>query len=186
MKNAAIVSVAVGLSMVPAALCAQTARQPLVTIYTAPETNLEEIDLTILNQVGPGAQINFAAYALSDYAILETLAAAAKRGAKLRIYLDPREVDRLHLSDDHPMVKLWKTPGVEIRIKDPAEGLMHLKAYSINGSLLRTGSANDSLAGLQRQDNDLLVLTDKATVEAFDRKFEAMWARPGNTKFSYP
>ena len=38
--------------------------------------------------------------------------------------------------------------------------LMHLKAYEIDGALLRTGSANFSASGENAQDNDLIVIRD--------------------------
>jgi phosphatidylserine/phosphatidylglycerophosphate/cardiolipin synthase-like enzyme len=51
--------------------------------------------------------------------------------------------------------------------------------------ILRTGSANDSVSGLERQDNDILVITDKVAVESFNRKFENMWSRTSNTSFEF-
>jgi phosphatidylserine/phosphatidylglycerophosphate/cardiolipin synthase-like enzyme len=161
-------------------------RQPLVTIYTSPEINLGEIDREIIDQVGAGGSINFAAYILSDYSIMSALRLAALRGARIRIYLDPEELTGLQLSVDHPLVKLSLTQGVEIRVKAAGEGLMHMKAYSVSGGLLRTGSANESVSGLERQDNDLVIISDRASVTAFDRKFQLMWDRPSNVNFSYP
>ena len=37
---------------------------------------------------------------------------------------------------------------------------MHLKAYAIDGEVLRTGSANFSTSGENAQDNDLIVIRD--------------------------
>jgi hypothetical protein len=136
----------------------------LVQMYNSPEMNLEEIDRSILDQVGAGGRINFAFYVLSDYTIMDSLRGAAERGAVVRIYLDPRELEKLTLSNDHPLVKLSRTRNLEIKVKGLKDGLMHLKSYSVNGVLLRTGSANESHSGLERQDNDLLVISDKPTV----------------------
>lgn len=161
-------------------------RQGPVNFYSAPEMNLGEVDRQILDQVGQGGAINMAAFILSDYSVMDALRGAAERGAVIRIYLDPRELERLNLNPDHPFVKLAHTRGVDIKIKSPDEGLMHLKAYSVSGTLLRTGSANESVSGLERQDNDLLLISDREAVAAFDRKFELMWKRAGNRKFSFP
>jgi phosphatidylserine/phosphatidylglycerophosphate/cardiolipin synthase-like enzyme len=161
-------------------------RATAVQMYTAPEMNLAEVDQSILDQVGVGGRINFAAYVLSDYSIIDSLRGAAEKGARVRLYLDPEELHKIKLSPDHPFVRLAHTRNVEIKVKSPDEGLMHLKAYSVNGVMLRTGSANESRTGLERQDNDLLIITDKEAVGVFDRKFEMMWARPSNTTFSYP
>jgi phosphatidylserine/phosphatidylglycerophosphate/cardiolipin synthase-like enzyme len=161
-------------------------RQASVAIYTSPEMNLGEVDREIIDQVGSRGSINFAAFILSDYSIMNALRSAALRGAHIRLYLDPEELTRLRLSSDHPFVKLIHTRGVETRVKASAEGLMHMKAYSISGALLRTGSANDSMSGLERQDNDIVIISDRAAVAVFDRKFQLMWDRPTNQTFSYP
>lgn len=161
-------------------------RQSSVTVYTSPEINLGEIDREIIDQVGAGGSINFAAYILSDYSIMNALRSAALRGAHVRLYLDPEELARLRLSPDHPFVKLTQTHGVETRVKASSDGLMHMKAYSVSGALLRTGSANESISGLERQDNDVVIISDRAAIAAFDRKFQLMWDRPTNQTFSYP
>jgi phosphatidylserine/phosphatidylglycerophosphate/cardiolipin synthase-like enzyme len=59
---------------------------------------------------------------------------------------------------------------------------MHLKAYVIDGSLLRDGSANWSPSGLKRQDNNVHFTSDPAQVEAFRRIFEQMWNRTDNER----
>ena len=52
---------------------------------------------------------------------------------------------------------------------------MHLKAYAIDGVLLRTGSANFSASGENAQDNDLIVIRDAGAAAKFDVHFERMW-----------
>ena len=52
--------------------------------------------------------------------------------------------------------------------------LMHLKAYSIDGETLRTGSANFSASGVRQQDNDLVVIRDAEAAARFDAHFERM------------
>ncbi|MDE2579119.1 MAG: phosphatidylserine synthase [Hyphomicrobiales bacterium] len=183
MKNPIIIA---GLLLILPTHNATAEKTVTVQIYNSPEMNLGEVDRSILDQVGQGGRINFAAYVLSDYSIMDSLRNAAEKGARVRIYLDPRELERLNLTTDHPFVKLARTRNVDVKIKSMDEGLMHMKAYSVNGVLLRTGSANESRTGLERQDNDLLVITEKDVVATFDRKFEAMWARPSNTKFVGP
>ena len=52
---------------------------------------------------------------------------------------------------------------------------MHLKAYAVDGELLRTGSANFSASGERQQDNNLVVIHDAGAVAKFDAHFERMW-----------
>ena len=52
---------------------------------------------------------------------------------------------------------------------------MHLKAYSVDGEVLRTGSANFSTSGERAQDNDLIVIRNARAAAKFDAHFERMW-----------
>lgn len=104
-----------------------------------------------------------AAYVLTDWAIINALNDAEARGVKVRVILDPRQ----H-SD------LGRLVGEEVRQKRSGT-LMHIKAYEIDGQLLRTGSENFSHSA-PTQDNDLLVIHDPAAVAKFEAHFERMWS----------
>ncbi len=69
--------------------------------------------------------------------------------------------------------------NIHLKVKHSKE-LMHLKAYLIDGSVLRTGSANWSPSGLKRQDNNAHFCTDPAQIKAFQGAFEEMWNRDDN------
>ncbi len=185
MKNVFFMMVLMIALGIPPALAANSEATRSVTIYHSPEMNLEEVDRQLLDQVGNGSTMNFAAFILSDYRIMDSLRGAADRGARIRIYLDPKEISMQRFTEKHPFVKLWRTRGVDIKIKAVDDGPRHLKAYSFSNVILRTGSANDSVSGLERQDNDILVITDKVAVESFNRKFENMWSRTSNTSFEF-
>jgi len=51
---------------------------------------------------------------------------------------------------------------------------MHLKAYEIDGALLRTGSANSRASG-STQDNDPVVVRDASAGIKFEGHFEGLW-----------
>ena len=53
---------------------------------------------------------------------------------------------------------------------------MHLKAYAIDGALLRTGSANLSPSGLKQQDNDLVILRDPVLAAKFEARFAEVYS----------
>jgi len=69
--------------------------------------------------------------------------------------------------------------GVEIRVK-ASRDLMNFKSYLVDGTLLRTGSANWSPTGMKRQDNDVHYESDPTTAEAFEDHFATMWDRSTN------
>jgi phosphatidylserine/phosphatidylglycerophosphate/cardiolipin synthase-like enzyme len=75
------------------------------------------------------------------------------------------------LGDD--FVKLGDLAG-NVRIKRGGP-FMHLKAYEIDGTLLRTGSAKFSTSGENAQDNDLIVIRGSGADARFETHFQRMW-----------
>lgn len=140
----------------------------------APADNLEEIDVALLG--GATRRVDMAAYVLTNVAIVEALDAAAARGVTIRLYRDgadiamPRPLARVY-------DRLVARPNVEVRYKADAAPFMHLKAYAIDGALLREGAGNFSHSGLTRQDNSLIALRCEAAVKRFQTAFETMWRR---------
>jgi phosphatidylserine/phosphatidylglycerophosphate/cardiolipin synthase-like enzyme len=150
-----------------------------VEAYYSPTTDLEQVDVTTLTSA-LGRPVNFAAYVLTDYKIINTLARLGRSGSRVRVYLDPSEVRRLPLNAEHPLVRLARTPNVEVRVKSPVGKLMHLKRYSIGGMIIRTGSANLSIDGLKHQDNDVVLIHSREIAARFDAEFESIWNRHDN------
>jgi phosphatidylserine/phosphatidylglycerophosphate/cardiolipin synthase-like enzyme len=129
--------------------------------HYAPEERLDRIDAELINNAE--ASVDIAAFVLSDWEVIDALDNAAPRGVKVRVILDPRQ----H-SDIGRMV------GLDIRQKRPAT-LQHLKAYAIDGQILREGSENFSHSA-PSQDNSLIVFRDPAVVAKFEAHFASMWA----------
>ena len=133
-------------------------------IHYAPVENLEHFDLSLIRSATKSVDI--AAYSLTDWAIIAALKEARARGVTIRIALDPsvrQAYDKL--ADIAEVVRVKK--------RGP---LMHLKAYALDGVLLRTGSANLSPSGLKQQDNDLIILRDHAAVAKFEARFDQVYA----------
>ena len=132
-------------------------------VHFSPEERLDAIDAAL---IGTAKQsIDLASYALTDSIVINSLNAAERRGVAIRVVLDPRE--------RHDFVALGDLSD-NVRIKRGGP-FMHLKAYSIDGAVLRTGSANFSTSGENAQDNDLVVIRDAGAATKFDAHFERMW-----------
>jgi phosphatidylserine/phosphatidylglycerophosphate/cardiolipin synthase-like enzyme len=147
-------------------------RVPGPSVHYAPAENLEHIDVELIDSAKH--EIDFAAYVLTDWPVMQALKRAAERGATVRIYLDASQ-----LAEREPakvFQDLAQTRGVEIRVKRENSALMHLKSYEIDGRLLRTGAANFSASGLKRQDNDLIEIQDAQAAAKFKHAFEARFA----------
>ena len=132
-------------------------------VHYSPEERLDAIDVQLISTAKQS--VDFASYALTDRAVIDALNAADHRGVVIRIVLDPRE--------RHDFVALGDLAD-NVRLKRGGP-FMHLKAYAIDGVLLRTGSANFSTSGENAQDNDLIVIRDAGAAARFDGHFERMW-----------
>ncbi len=152
-----------------------------VRLYYAPQTNLAEIDRALL--ASARTRVDMAAYVLTDQTIMTALTDAARRGVKVRIYFDPDQPALKNPDPSSPFRTLMRLPNVETRVKFGGNDLMHLKAYQIDGRVLRTGAANFSFSGARRQDNDLIVIESPDAVAQFLRQFEFMWTRSGSGPF---
>jgi phosphatidylserine/phosphatidylglycerophosphate/cardiolipin synthase-like enzyme len=148
-----------------------------VDIRYAPVMDLERIDLSLLGSAT--RSIDLAAYLLTDAPLIEALADAASRGARVRVYLDG-EQESSGPGFAGRARGMRGAQRIEVRVKPPGAEIMHLKSYVIDGRVLRTGSANFTFSGLKREDDDLVVIRDHAAIAAFEENFEAMWRRGGN------
>lgn len=134
-------------------------------IHYAPAENLEHVDVAMLN--GARTSIDLAAFVLTDWPVIDALRAAASRGVRVRVLLDPTQRSAHERFGDLREVVRVKAGGP----------LMHLKAYAVDGRILRTGSANFSASGLKHQDNDLMLIRLPGPVQAFQSTFSALYAR---------
>lgn len=150
--------------------------------HFSPLEDIERIDVARLDQAK--SSVDIAMYAFTDRYIADELKRLAQRGVKIRIYRDQEqyEEEQRHASkkeDDSTTSMLSGMANVQIRVKGHRE-LMHLKAYLVDGTMLRDGSANWSPSGEKRQDNNAHFTGDPTQVTAFEKNFEAMWSRPEN------
>ena len=131
-------------------------------IHYAPVENLEHIDIALIRSATKS--VDMAMYTLTDWAIIAALKDARARGISIRIALDPSVRQAYEKLADM----------ADVRVKKPGP-LMHLKAYAIDGTLLRTGSANLSPSGLKQQDNDL-IMRNSAAAAKLETRFDEIYS----------
>lgn len=159
-----------------------TAAQTDAHLYS-PGTNLEQSELAQLESTT--RSVDVAMYSFTDRELAKELAALARKGVKVRVYRDHEQFQQKAQWGGVSSTSILLAAGAEVRVKG-ARDLMHLKSYAIDGRLLRTGSANWSPTGLKRQDNDVRYESSPEAVERFERKFEEMWSRAGNSAVAEP
>lgn len=140
----------------------------------APRVDLEAIDVELIGRAT--RTIDMAAYVLTSVPIVEALSVAAQRGVKIRLYRDGRDA-RMPRRLAEAYDRLAAQPNVEIRYKGDPQPFMHLKAYAVDGELVREGAGNFTHSGLRKQDNSLVALRCAAAVARFQEAFDAMWVR---------
>ncbi len=169
------------------------ATKPSMGEHYSPAENLEVIDIAMIRQARH--RIDIAMYAFTDRHLAKALIDAAGRGVRIRIYRDRIQI---HDRGDQSK-KLLEYPGITLRIKrNGRSNIMHLKAYEIDGRLLRTGSANWSPPGegaacrrsscghRLQQDNNLFLTEDPRMVQGFEKEFNHLWNRPENMRHLPP
>jgi mitochondrial cardiolipin hydrolase len=110
-------------------------------------------------------------FVLTDPDVIAGLAAARRRGAQVRVLLDPnQDVNR-------PGLDLLRAAGVEARwYPVPAGAKLHAKAGLFDGRRLLVGSANWSLSGLSVNHELDLQSDDVQAAATFARRFEQDWS----------
>ncbi len=159
-------------------------REPMIVgarVFYGPAPGFDSVDIDLIGRALK--RIDMTAYVLSDRDIIGALTAAARRGVKVRVYLDPEQNSAREARPDGKLGDLLRQPGVEARVKSTAGDLMHLKGYQIDGRFLRSGSANFSFSGEQRQDNDIVVIESAEAAGAYAARFDEIWARKTNGRF---
>lgn len=154
--------------------------------HFSPGEDLEAIDLDRLE--GAHKTLDIAMYAFTDRVLADEVIKLARRGVRVRIYRDGEQYEEeqknaAKYGDEAVNEMLHGENGIEVRVKPRSRrDLMHLKAYEVDGRLLRDGSANWSQAGEKVQDNNARFTNDPEEIRNFERDFEAMWERGDNLR----
>jgi len=173
------------MGLVPGAARSPIDREPLVLgarLLYGPRPGFDSVDADLISRAA--RSLDMAAYVLSDHAVIDALGLAARRGVKVRIYLDPEQNPPREAHRGGRLAELLATAGVEARVKSAAGDLMHMKSYQVDGRWVRSGSANFSFSGESRQDNDLVVLDSVEAASVYAAKFEEMWRRRDNARYA--
>jgi phosphatidylserine/phosphatidylglycerophosphate/cardiolipin synthase-like enzyme len=113
-------------------------------------------------------------FVLTDSDVMLALAAAERRGLKVRLLLDPGQEPNL------APYRLLRASGVEVRWYPVQPGSkLHAKAGLFDGRRLLVGSANWSLSGLSVNHELDLMVEDPLAAAAFSDRFERDWAASG-------
>ncbi len=132
----------------------------------------EEIRARLMQSLaGASRSVEAEVFVLTDPDIAAALAAARRRGVRVRVLLDPgQDVNR-------PDFDLLRAAGVEVRwYPVPPGAKLHAKAALFDGRRLLLGSANWSLSGLSVNHELDLLFDDPRAAGTFASRFETDWS----------
>ncbi|MCL5285053.1 MAG: phospholipase D-like domain-containing protein [Nitrospirae bacterium] len=164
--------------------------------HYSPEENLEAIDVGMIDHAR--RKIDIAMYAFTDRRIADALIRAADRGVRIRLYRDRTQV-RDRGDKTRRLLSSSSHANITVLVKHNSfRNIMHLKAYLIDGTYLRTGSANWSPPGegalcrrgrrthWNQQDNNLFITRDPHEVRHFEKTFDRIFSRSGSRHGNRP
>lgn len=138
-----------------------------VSVYFAPDDGAARAVLRTLEAAR--SSIEVLAFSLTADPIAEELLAAHARGVQVRVVVEAARAERLGSE-----VGRLRAAGVDVRL-DNNRGNMHHKVMVIDGQTVITGSYNFSRSAEERNDENLVIVRDRSTAEAFSAEFERIY-----------
>ena len=121
------------------------------------------------------SSLDLAIFDLTQPDITAALAAAHRRGVKIRIVADERQAH-----EPHSEIPYLTSQGLAVRLSRGYRGnrsLMHNKFAVFDGRLAETGSFNWTTSAESYNFENAVFLADPASVARFQEAFERIWAR---------
>jgi len=138
-----------------------------IKVYFSPNGGCQQ---AVISEIRKAEQtIDIAMYYLSSRDIAQALVQASENDVRVRIVLDQgQEIESA--SKSGYLIK----HGFEIRYH-LGFGLMHNKFAIIDGKSLITGSFNWTLTAEERNEENLLIITEEGTIEKYKGRFNYLW-----------
>jgi len=139
-----------------------------IRVYFSPNGGCQE---AVVSEIRKATQtIDIAMYYLSSSGIARALAKKyQENNVRVRIVLDQgQEIESA--SKSGYLIK----EGLQVRYH-MGFGLMHNKFAIIDGKSLITGSFNWTLTAEEKNEENLLIITDEGTIEKYKERFDYLW-----------
>ena len=139
-----------------------------IKVYFSPNGGCQQ---AVISEIRKAARtIDIAMYYLSSRDIAQALIRASENNVRVRVVLDQgQEIESA--SKSGYLIR----HGLEVRYH-LGFGLMHNKFAIIDGKSLITGSFNWTLTAEERNEENLLIITDEGTIEKYKERFNYLWS----------
>ena|SRR5436190_2072548 len=130
-------------------------------------------DLIIAQVCQSQHSVEAALYRLNFPRLEEALAAAAKRGIKVRLVLDRGKYRDTRTTRE--LLAAHRLPSRLLAGRQGDKAKMHHKFAILDGRAVLTGSYNWTTESEELNFDNLVVLRDRDTIKRFSREFELLW-----------
>jgi phosphatidylserine/phosphatidylglycerophosphate/cardiolipin synthase-like enzyme len=159
------------------------------------EAAIREAAIAALDQAGPGSRVDLAMFYLSHRGVIRALARASRRGARVRLLLDPNEHAfgrRKNGVPNRPVAAELRQHDIEVRWCHTTAEQCHSKQLLVrhrDGSArLISGSANYTRRNLDNFNPETVLEVvgpaDAAMIRAASEWFEMRWTNANGRSFS--
>lgn len=138
-----------------------------IDVYFSPNGGCQQAVVSKIKKAGDS--IDIAMYYLSSRDIAQALVKAKERGVHVRVVLDQSQ----EIEASSKSAYLIKH-GFQIRYH-LGFGLMHNKFAIIDGKTLITGSFNWTRTAEEKNEENLLIISDEGTINKYKGRFNYLW-----------
>lgn len=138
--------------------------------YFSPE---DKIDTRLVKLVGSARKsVHILAYSFTLDRLADALIKAEKAGVDVSGVFDEES------TEDNQGADFWKLEkaGLNVRL-DGEDGLMHIKAIIIDGKTVAFGSYNFTASAENKNDENMLIVTDPNLADKFEDAFNRIFSR---------
>lgn len=136
--------------------------------FTAPDTQTEGLDVKLIDLIDAAeATVDVAAFDFELEEVAAALVRAADRGVRVRLVTDSDYAAE-------PGTVALQNGGIPV-VFDEREAFMHNKFVVLDGARVWTGSMNLTWAGVNRHNNNVVLVTSSRLAENYTAEFEEMF-----------
>jgi phosphatidylserine/phosphatidylglycerophosphate/cardiolipin synthase-like enzyme len=148
-------------------LCNSSIGYADIKIYFSPNGGCQDAVVSEIEKAK--VSINIAMYSFTSRQITQALLEAKSKNVRIRVVLDKGQKLESYSKSRYLIAK-----GFDVKYHN-GNGLMHNKFAVIDGKVLITGSFNWTAGAEHRNEENLLVITDKDLSQKYADRFEYLW-----------
>lgn len=144
-------------------------------VFFVPDEDIKILILGLIHSTQPKTRLRIAVYQLTDKDIVDALILAHKRGVLIEII-----TDKSALYNRYERVSELRALGIPIHVYGGKYySIMHNKFFVFEHTLggktiVVTGSANATIGGTTRNEENICIMENKMIVDQYRKKFDAL------------